>query len=366
MNKRTTLAVILGIVLAAGVIAGMIVLVHNHRKDAEEEASVSLQTPLPASTQAPVSQPPAVKTFKITPSRSSAVEWEEFSTPYFSMRIPKGWRVDVSAPDTVNCTVLVQDPAEPDYRICFAIKTEGYFKTQQAKDRARSRAGADAVLPPVLDPQSAERFYTMFNDAAASAYPAGEAKLPQITAFSVKEKLCENPLGGDVLRAVYTTAEGKTADGIFTCAVRQPAKNSSVTTLSVYLAVFYTTPECRLPNWQAVLNDCLGSVTFTEAFTALLPEDDVVLRETVRAGEPLYARLCASVSSAWRERTSDYDIVSQKQADAALGYERVYDNETGAIYYAAVGFAENDPSGQYLPITEEMYNLPVTGYIEVE
>ncbi len=368
MNKKTMIAVLLGIVLAAAAAAGGIVFVHYRQKNADEAESVSVLTTLPPQT-VPGAASPASRTpdgLKITYARSAVTEWEDYASPYFTMRIPKGWRVDVSAPDSVGCTVLVQDPAEPDYRVCFTLKTEGYFKTQQAKDRARSRAAADAVLPPVLDPQSAERFYTVFNDAVAGAYPAGDAKPPRIEGFSVKEKLCANPNGGDVLRAVYTTADGKTADGIFTCTVIQPAKNSGVTTLSVYTAAFFTAPEFRLPNWFGVLNECLSSVRFTETFAAALPEEEVTVRGMVSAEAPVFGELCERISSAWPMRASDYDLVSQKQADAALGYERVYDAELGAVYNAAVGFSETDRSGRYLPITDEMYNLPVTGYIEVE
>ncbi len=45
-----------------------------------------------------------------------------------------------------------------------------------------------------------------------------------------------------------------------------------------------------------------------------------------------YKELFDSYMSAWENRSKSYDIMSQKQSDAILGYERVYDTETNDIY----------------------------------
>ena len=54
----------------------------------------------------------------------------------------------------------------------------------------------------------------------------------------------------------------------------------------------------------------------------------------------------------------------QKQGDATLGYERVYDTSTGDIYKAENGFMDNDWNGRYEKVTDDMYNLLTSGYIE--
>ena len=41
-----------------------------------------------------------------------------------------------------------------------------------------------------------------------------------------------------------------------------------------------------------------------------------------------------SIMSSWENRNRSQDIMSQKQSDATLGYERVVDVETGEIYKA--------------------------------
>lgn len=69
--------------------------------------------------------------------------------------------------------------------------------------------------------------------------------------------------------------------------------------------------------------------------------------------------------SSWENRNRSQDIISQKQSDATLGYERVYDTETNEVYKAPNGFSDAYDGKRYLPVTDDnMYTQPVTGYIE--
>lgn len=71
-----------------------------------------------------------------------------------------------------------------------------------------------------------------------------------------------------------------------------------------------------------------------------------------------------SYNSAWSDRQTSYDITSQKQSDATLGYERVYDTETNEIYKAYNGFSDDYLGERYQPITDDMYTQGYDGYIE--
>ena len=66
----------------------------------------------------------------------------------------------------------------------------------------------------------------------------------------------------------------------------------------------------------------------------------------------------------WEKRNNSYDIISQKQSDATLGYERVYNTDTGEVYKAYNGFTDDYDGTKYKPITDDMYNLPTSGYID--
>ena len=66
----------------------------------------------------------------------------------------------------------------------------------------------------------------------------------------------------------------------------------------------------------------------------------------------------------WNKRNNSYDIISQKRSDATLGYERVYDTETGDVYRAYNGFTDNYDGTKYQTVTDDMYTSSISGYIE--
>ena len=69
--------------------------------------------------------------------------------------------------------------------------------------------------------------------------------------------------------------------------------------------------------------------------------------------------------SSWQQRDKSQDIMSQKQSDATLGYERVYDTDSGKIYKATNGFTDVYTGNRFKPVTDDnMYAEPVSGYIE--
>lgn len=70
------------------------------------------------------------------------------------------------------------------------------------------------------------------------------------------------------------------------------------------------------------------------------------------------------IMDSWEKRNKSYDIMSQKQSDAALGYERVYDTETNEVYKAYNGFTDDYNGERYKSITDDMYTDKVVGYIE--
>lgn len=71
------------------------------------------------------------------------------------------------------------------------------------------------------------------------------------------------------------------------------------------------------------------------------------------------------IMSSWDSRNKSIDIISQKQSDATLGYERVYDTRTKEIYRAAKGFTSSYKGKGYKPVTDDnMYTTPISGYIE--
>ena len=85
---------------------------------------------------------------------------------------------------------------------------------------------------------------------------------------------------------------------------------------------------------------------------------------TVQANAKIYDEISDMIMDSWNKRNNSYDIISQKQSDATLGYERVYDTETGEVYRAYNGFTDDYSGSRYQAITDDMYTSTISGYIE--
>ena len=75
--------------------------------------------------------------------------------------------------------------------------------------------------------------------------------------------------------------------------------------------------------------------------------------------------------SLWESRTDTYDILSQEYSDAILGYDRLYDSETGEVYRAELGFWDdydlhrgeyNNPNLQKIDDSSRDYYLQTVDY----
>ena len=88
------------------------------------------------------------------------------------------------------------------------------------------------------------------------------------------------------------------------------------------------------------------------------------LVSTIIANQRVYDSISDMIMDSWAQRSTSYDIISQKQSDATLGYERVYDVETNEIYRAYNGFTDDYTGDRYQPVTDDMYSLGIDGYID--
>ena len=68
-----------------------------------------------------------------------------------------------------------------------------------------------------------------------------------------------------------------------------------------------------------------------------------------------------AIMSSWESRNTSQDIISQKQSDATMGFERVMDTETGEIYQTDNGFTDWYDGERYTSITDDQYTEAVVG-----
>ena len=311
---------------------------------------------------------------KIVKSEASQIEFEDYKTNEFSIKKPKGWKVDTLG-DYIHYTIKVYDPNNPTYQFFLNMKSEGYNKSEDAK-RWQQKYHPNNIFAKtsVIASKDTEGFYKIFNDLGTLNNSASFT-FPTLTDFTVIENLGKGPLGGDMLRASFKDANGKDGEGIFTAYVYDvgqyyvseniiSGKQIDIQYLNVYDTIFITTPKDELIDWQETLNTICSSLEFTDSFiNGFNKEQDAVMNnfQKIRA---IGNEISDGIMDSWNKRNTSFDIMSQKQSDATLGYERVYDTETNEVYKAYNGFTDNYDGERYKSITDDMYLKKTSGTIE--
>ncbi len=311
---------------------------------------------------------------KIVKSEAKSVNFTNYNNGLFSMKLPEGWKVETLG-DNIHYTIKAYNPENPLYQLFFNMKTEGYNKSQAAKN-FQQRYYPDSMFAKtaVLEEKTTEGFYKIFNELG----PLNNTQtftFPVLNNFTLIEKLGTATIGGDLLRASFKDNNQKEAEGIFTAYVYDPGPyyvNENVFSgnkidiyyLNVYNTIFITAPKDEFINWEETLNTMASSLEFSESFVnQFYTQQDAVMKnfQNVRS---ICNQTSNIIMSSWESRNAAYDRMSQKQSDATLGYERVYDTETGDIYKAYNGFTDDYDGKRYQPITEDMYSKSIEGYIE--
>ena len=311
---------------------------------------------------------------KIVDSEIKNIVLEDYSTNEFKIKKPKGWKVDVLG-DYIHYTIKVYNPERPTYQFFINLKTEGYNKSEDAKRWQQKFYPNDIFAKAsVIEDKTTEGFYKIFNDLGTLNNNA-TFTFPTLTDFTVIENIGKGVLGGDVLRASFKDAEGKDAEGLFTAYVYDAGpyyvsedflstKQIDIYFLSVYDAIFYTAPKDDFINWEDTLSTVASSLEFTDTFVNGFNNQQDAVMKNFQNIRNVGNQITDGIMDSWEKRNKSYDIMSQKQSDATLGYERVYDTETNEVYKAYNGFTDDYSGKRYKSITDDMYTDKVVGYIE--
>lgn len=286
---------------------------------------------------------------KIKKLDNKSIVYEEFNNGLVKLKVPKGWKVDVLG-DYIHYTVKAYNPNNPTYQFFFNLKTEGYNKSEAAKAWQKKFYPNDIFAKAsVISTKNTEGFYKIFNELG-TLNNTSTFTFPTLTDFTVVDNLGKGLVGGDVLRATFKDKDGNDAEGLFSA--------------YVYDTMFITAPKDEFINYQDVLNTVASSLEFSETFlNGFNKEQDAVMKnfQNIRS---ICNQITDGIMDSWEKRSTSYDIMSQKQSDATLGYERVYDTKTGEVYKAYNGFTDYYDGKRYKAVTDDMYTKGISGYIE--
>ncbi len=330
---------------------------------------------------------------KITQTAAGSVQTEKYETADFSITIPKGWTVTTGGINMYH-SIRVYDPNEPMNQMFILLKADVLLHSQEGKEAWQQNynlGNTQAELfskAAVLSNPSTEGFYQMFSQYtnfvtqveptyAGYTFPILDG-FTVIDRFDSTSSLKSRAIGDELLRATFT-ANGKEGEGMFAASVVDfgsfmisggDVVNYQLQTVDggyymAYNIMAITAAKDTFIEWENVLADCMKTLEYSDSFVNATNQasDDQVAR-AMQISE-YCNQVLDGIMSSWENRNKSQDIMSQKQSDATLGYERVYDTETGEIYKATNGFTDVYDGKRYQPVTDDnMYTQPISGYIE--
>ena len=321
---------------------------------------------------------------KIVKSEVQEITLEDYSTEVFSMKIPKGWTVQ-SGGQGIYYAIRVTDPKDENNQVFLMLKIQPILKSQSAKkawqDYAILAGGAQYNLfskAPVLESATTEGFFQVFGDVSSfinNIEPSlASFKFPTFNNFTKLEEsesqvsLKSVAMDSKVLRATFTGSKGEAEEGMFLATVVNFGNSYQMGVDMGYYMIYditaITSKKDEFINYQDILMKCVNSIEFTDSYVKKTIDDsNAQTQQSLQINAQVQAAF-DSYMSAWNNRSKTYDIMSQKQSDATLGYERVYDTDTGEIYKAYNGFTDDYSGNRYKSVTDDMYTKITSGYIE--
>ena len=300
----------------------------------------------------------------ITPDATKNISYIDYHHRLFSLKIPKGFVVGIGKTDYTHFTFMLYDPQNPDISLFFNMKTEGYLKTKKMLSFYKQYYPQSPFAKlPVIDPQTTESFYRVFTPAIAFNQKILPFKVPTMKKFKKLSSLGKNLTGGEIIRGTYQNEKNEHIEGIFTATIKEMAM-PPIVLLMVYNTIYFSAKENTLINYLPIFNYCLSTFRFSSEYVNGYYLEQGQIKGNASALQQILDSTSRVIAQGWEKRQKTYDILSQKRSDATLGYERVRDTDTGEIYKADLGFSDYDWHGKYEVISDDMYNLPVAGYIE--
>ena len=321
---------------------------------------------------------------KIVKSEVQEITLEDYSTEVFSMKIPKGWTVQ-SGGQGIYYAIRVTDPKDENNQVFLMLKIQPLLKSLNAKKQWQSYAAlaggtqynvfSKAV---VLENPTTEGFFQVFGDVSSFANniepSLASFKFPTFNNFTKLEEsesqasLKSVAMDSKVLRATFTGSKEEAGEGMFLATVVNFGNSYQMGVDMGYYMIYditaITSKKDEFINYQDILMKCVNSIEFTDSYVKKTIDDsNAQTQQSLQINAQVQAAF-DSYMSAWNNRSKTYDIMSQKQSDATLGYERVYDTDTGEIYKAYNGFTDDYSGNRYKSVTDDMYTRSTSGYIE--
>jgi len=306
--------------------------------------------------------------YEIVPSITQTIQYETYCDGWYSVDIPKGWAVEADSFDSSAAAfeIHIFDPQHPDRQLYTALQAL-WFDSESSYTKLSNYIMAGSSfkgLPYLLGGSDAvAEMYQNFSVFKNSNY-GQYMSFTNMNDWTEIEKFGTTPLGGELIRGYYTNDNGEEIEGIFSGNWKAGMKiYGYVYPGVIYSPMFFTAPSDEFNEWAEILNHCYCSLTYSEEYIDQYYKEESATMKAFQANTQIYNEMSDMITSSWYERQTTYDTISAKTSDATLGYDRVYNTETGEVYRVTTGFMDSYSGTLYSSIDESMYSLPIAGYI---
>ena len=243
------------------------------------------------------------------------------------------------------------------------------------------RQTPDAPDAPVLSSPSTENFFKIFNSyvSLVKTYEPTYSSFdfPSFGSFKSVERFASNSnmksqaISPALLRATFTDAAGTKGEGLFTADIIDFAGNMmsgfgiDAGYYMAYNIAAITCEENSLIEWKDILCQSLSSIDYSQSYVnSAIQQSNESTANAMQIRNEL-SSISDGIMDSWEKRNTSQDIISQKQSDATLGLERIYDTEKDEIYMAKNGWSDTNKDERFQLVTDDsMYLKATSGTIE--
>ena len=287
-----------------------------------------------------------------SPVTASDLKLTRYDGGFFTIQVPGGWDVHIAG-QCADLAVVIRDKQNPINQI-FSFGRVGpvYMSRRQKQiDSNYMNMGGYPVAwmeMPVIDPLTPENFMVHFSDIAstqiARRFMPQVPRLENFTVVSVTERPCVVPGGKTAMVRAVFTKNGKAGEGMFLCTVAPgmpftggPGGGHAYGSLINGV----TAAKRQFAELIPVLTKCLESYQIDPAYVRRCIQASGAAFERVRSAGQTLSETSDMIMEGWQNRNKRYDTMAEKRSDAILGYERVYNPDTGETFQVDPQFWED-------------------------
>ncbi len=310
----------------------------------------------------PVSKAGGTRQLNMKPVRPSVTGTTNYNDGRFSIQLPAGWKIRTSGEYTAFA-FKAWDPEQPNRTIFLMCKLEPFLKSQEAKKKyrqvAKNLGGTYAFFAeaPVMESPTLpgflrtipeiRQFCAKFHRKGLTLNPDVVPDMNAIEVIETKRSTIPCPptcQDNSIARVKYVDHQRQVSEGLITA---QPVAGMQYNFFgvdgwfhTVYGFMGVTAPIGEMRELEPILTKCLGSFNFTQDYVNRAIKVSNEEREALLARGRAMQAAHDAMTEAWRAREKAHDIAFQKWSDSFMGYDRLYDADTGEVYLAELGFYE--------------------------